>query len=103
MLPASANYPLTGFFAAAAALGALLTALGWRSDSTGWRAFSLAFAVAMAAQAAREYNFIHASTGEPVRADLLLAMPFAATSITLLLGRALWRWVVRNMFLREQG
>ena len=89
------NWPLIAFFACLGVLAASLAALGWRHDSRGWRLFTCLFSASMLAQAAYEFSFAYQPVREWIRVDLLLALPIAATGITILLGRGLWllvRW-----------
>ena len=90
------NYPFILFFAALGAIVALIAAFGWRHDSKGWRVFTLFFAGAMFAQSAYEFSFAFVPVREWIRVDLLLTIPFAATSLTLLLGRTALRWFLRE-------
>lgn len=95
MFQSAPNTPLIAFFACIGVLAAALAAVGWRHDSRGWRIFTCLFAASMFAQSAYEFSFAFRPLREWIRVDLLLVMPFAATGLTVLLGRGLWllvRW-----------
>lgn len=91
------GYPLIFFFAGLGALGLFLTVLGWRHDSRGWRWFTAFYTVTMFTQALYQWSFALAPVREGVRKDLMLTIPYAATGLTLLLGRALWRLAVQRL------